>query len=118
MSDMPRVGPSDPSAVSNGTSALGGPGIDPTDDPRKHLQLKRLRRLWNDCLAVMGLEAMLLIAWSTFQEHRFALGLDFSIYNQGAWLIAHGQLNPWSSIDNYLFVRDHFTLLMWPIAAI
>jgi uncharacterized membrane protein len=87
-------------------------------DHRQNLRLQKLRRLWSVCLALVGVEAGVLIAWSTFQAHRFALGLDFSIYNQGAWLIAHGQLNPWSSIDGYLFARDHFTLLMWPIAAV
>ena len=59
---------------------------------------------------------MLLIAWSSYQAHRFALGLDFSIYNQGTWLIAHGHLDPWSSIDGYSFVRDHFTILTWPLS--
>jgi hypothetical protein len=87
-------------------------------DSRRQLRLRRLRRLWAVSLVSFGIEAVVLIAWSSFQAHRFALGLDFSIYHQGAWLIAHGHLNPWSSIDGYLFARDHFTLLMWPIGVI
>ena len=85
---------------------------------RADLRLDKLRRLWLISIALVALQAALLIAWSSFQAHRFALGIDFSIYNQGAWLIAHGHLAPWSTIDGYPFARDHFTLLMWPISLI
>jgi predicted membrane protein DUF2079 len=85
-------------------------------DERQVIGLRSTRPLWIVGLPVFGLEAALLIGWSAFQWHRYALGLDFSIYNQGAYLLAHGHLNPWSSIDGFSFLRDHFTLLMWPLA--
>jgi hypothetical protein len=107
-----RVGASSPTSDRDDTSG------DQESDRRPELRLKRLRPWWTVSLVAIGVEALLLMAWSAFQSHRFALGLDFSIYNQGAWLIAHGHLNPWSSIDGYLFARDHFTLMMWPIAAV
>jgi hypothetical protein len=85
-------------------------------ESRAHLRLDKLRRLWVISIAFLALQAALLIGWSTFQAHRFALGTDFSTYNQGAWLIAHGHLDPWSTVDGFSFARDHFTLLMWPIS--
>ena len=121
----------DGSSASSPQTGSAGTGDRPTDDrraalsrcgipadPRSTLRLRKLRRLWGISLGVVSLQAALLITWSSFQAHRFALGLDFSIYNQGAWLIAHGHLDPWSSIDGYSFARDHFTILMWPLSLI
>jgi hypothetical protein len=54
-------------------------------------------------MGVVSLQAALLIGRSSLRSHRFALGIDFSTYDQGAWLIAHGHLNPWSTIDCYSF---------------
>ena len=109
--------PASPDAPAGGPTG-DGDGPEPDAPSRADLRLDRLRRLWFISLGFVGVQAALLIAWSSFQAHRFALGTDFSIYNQGAWLIAHGHLAPWSTIDGYSFARDHFTLLMWPIGLV
>lgn len=57
-----------------------------------------------------------LIVFSTIQYHRFALTHDFSLYWQAVWLIAHGHLNPYASMDLFPFVDNHFEIIMWPIA--
>jgi hypothetical protein len=106
-----------PAGVPPGERDGDRPGAEDAE-PRAHLHLVKLRRLWVISLGFVALQTALLIAWSSFQAHRFALGIDFSIYNQGAWLIAHGHLAPWSTIDGFSFARDHFTLLMWPISLI
>jgi len=111
----------DPPEILPGASRMAGTAVsDPSavGDPRSTLRLRKLRRLWVISVAVVTFQAVLLIGWSSFQAHRFALGIDFSIYNQGAWLIAHGHLDPWSSIDGFLFARDHFTILMWPLSLV
>ena len=46
---------------------------------------------------------------------RFDLSTDFATFNQAAWLISHGNLNPWSSIHSYPFLNDHLALIMYPV---
>lgn len=69
---------------------------------------------WWQVPLVVQLVAML--AFSTYQYDRFALTHDFSLYWQAVYLIAHGHLNPYASMDRFPFVDNHFELIMWPIA--
>ncbi|OLZ10232.1 DUF2079 domain-containing protein [Sulfobacillus thermosulfidooxidans] len=57
-----------------------------------------------------------LLIFSTYQYRRFALTHDFSLYWQAVWLIAHGHLNPYASMDGFPFIDNHFELIMWPIS--
>ena len=62
------------------------------------------------------LQWLVLIVFSTIQYHRFALTHDFAIYWQALWLIAHGHLNPYSTIAGFPFLDNHFELILWPLA--
>ncbi len=67
---------------------------------------------------VLGLQAIFLLLVSTHQYSRFGLGVDFATSNQAAYLIAHGQLNPFITTHRYPYLDDHFGLLLYPIALI
>ncbi|HEY1466686.1 MAG TPA: DUF2079 domain-containing protein [Acidimicrobiales bacterium] len=41
---------------------------------------------------------------------------DFALYSQAWYLIAHGHLSPYSTVDQLPFWRNHFELIMWPLS--
>ncbi|MGH9073860.1 MAG: DUF2079 domain-containing protein [Acidimicrobiales bacterium] len=57
-----------------------------------------------------------LLAWSSVLYHRFALSWDFSLYYQAAYLVAHGVLNPFSTLVGLPFWRSNGEFLLWPLA--
>ena len=57
-----------------------------------------------------------LMVFSTIQYNRFALTHDFALYWQAVWLIAHGHLDPYASMDLFPFLDNHFELIMWIVA--
>ena len=74
-------------------------------------------------IAVAFLQAIALIAYSAHIYAHFDLTLDFGVFNQGWTEIAHGHLNPYSTVNphnfphyGYPFLHDHFALIMWPLA--
>jgi hypothetical protein len=60
----------------------------------------------------------LLASLSAYESKHAALSRDFAIYYQAFWLIAHGDLHPFCSIDSLPFVQIHANFLMWPLGAI
>ena len=61
-------------------------------------------------------QGLALMVFSTIQYNRFALTHDFALYWQAVWLIAHGHLNPYSTVGGFPFLDNHFELIMWPLA--
>lgn len=57
-----------------------------------------------------------LLALSGLQWQRDALTYDFSIFGQAGWLIAHGHLDPHSSLIGMSFIRNDAELIFWPLA--
>jgi len=81
------------------------------------------RWLRNIGFAVAIVQAIILIAYSAHIYSHFDLTLDFGVFNQGWTEIAHGHLNPYSTVNphnyphyGYPFLHDHFALIMWPLA--
>lgn len=66
--------------------------------------------------APLGVQWLVMMAYSVFEYSRFALTHDFALYWQAVWLIAHGHLNPYSTVGGWPFVDNHFELIMWPVA--
>lgn len=83
--------------------------------PREHWPVT-LRRARTAGLCLLGLQFLGLCWWSSVLAGRYALTWDFAIYAQAAHLIAHGQLDPYSTLLSHAFWRDHGAFLMWPLA--
>jgi hypothetical protein len=65
--------------------------------------------------AVLAVQLVCFMAWSTAIYHDFALSIDYQIYHQAWYLIAHGHLNPGNFGFNP-FWQDHSEFVMWPLA--
>lgn len=62
-----------------------------------------------------SIQLAVLLAWSFYIWHRYALTWDFSIYYQAGYLIAHGHYDPYSSALGFRFYQNDFELLLWPV---
>lgn len=75
-----------------------------------------LRRLRRAGYALIGLQFVAFCAWSTVLYQRFAVTFDFAVYHQAWYLIAHGNLDPYSSISRLPFARNDAEVAIWPLA--
>ena len=57
-----------------------------------------------------------MLVLSTLQYRRYALTTDFGAYSQAWWKIAHGQLDPWSTVFNTAFWKNDAEFLLWPLS--
>lgn len=78
----------------------------------------RLDRLGRFGVAMLLVQGAAMLWWSTSLWQHFALTYDYSAYHQAWWLIAHGHLNPFSSVFGYSFWRNDLELGIWPLALI
>jgi hypothetical protein len=76
-----------------------------------------LRRARMAGLVLLAIQLIALCWWSSALASRFALTRDFALYEQAARLIAHGHLDPASSVigENRQFLSDHFDILFYPV---
>ena len=65
---------------------------------------------WRVPLAVQWLA---LLTFNVYEYSRFALTHDFALYWQALWLMAHGHLNPYSTVAGYPFLDNHLELIMF-----
>jgi uncharacterized membrane protein len=65
---------------------------------------------------LIGVQLVGMLVLSTIQYGRYALTMDFAGYSQAWWKIAHGRLDPWSTVFNTAFWRNDAEFLMWPLA--
>ena len=77
--------------------------------------LLRVRRIG---YVVLALQLACFLAWSTLLYHRFALTFDFAVYHQAWFAIAHGNLDPYSSIEHLQFWREDSEFAPWPLAPV
>jgi hypothetical protein len=69
-------------------------------------------------LALVAVQLILLLGLTALLVHRRAQTWDYSIYQQAAWLIAHGHLDPFSTLLHKKFILNDGELLIWPLAAL
>lgn len=81
-------------------------------------QRYRLDRFGWVGVALLLVQCLAMLGWSTLLWQRFALTWDYSAYHQAWWLIAHGRLDPFSTILGMPFWQNNFELFMWPLALI
>ena len=77
--------------------------------------LTRVRRAG---YAVLAVQLGCICAWSAVLYHRYALTFDFAVYHQPWYLIAHGHLDPYSSVSKLPFWRNDAEFALWPLAAL
>lgn len=65
---------------------------------------------------LLVIELICFWSWSALLYHRSSLTFDFAIYHQGWYLIAHGNLDPFNSLQGHPFWQDHSEFIMWPLA--
>ncbi|HEX4090258.1 MAG TPA: DUF2079 domain-containing protein [Trebonia sp.] len=75
--------------------------------------LHRMRRIG---YAVLGVQFACFIAWSTLLYQRYALTWDFATYNQPWYLIAHGDLSPYSTVSRLPFWQNDAEFMPWVLA--
>jgi hypothetical protein len=97
------------SSVITAAPPLAAPGPPPAPTGA----LRKLRRIG---YAVLALQFVGFLTWSTLLYQRFALSLDFAQYNQAWFLITHGTLNPIDSLHGYPWWQDHSAFVLWPLA--
>jgi hypothetical protein len=68
--------------------------------------------------AVLAVQLACFLAWSALLYHRFALTFDFAVYHQPWYLIAHGNLDPYSSVSRLPFWRNDAEFAIWPLAVL
>jgi Predicted membrane protein (DUF2079) len=86
---------------------------DPQPSEARPLQFRRIRVVaW----LLFAAQLIGLLVFSTIQYQTFALGSDFGGHAQAWFAIAHGHLDPWSSIFGVPFWRNNAEFLLWPLS--
>jgi hypothetical protein len=94
--------------------ASGDPGKPRPDRRAAERTTLAVRCAW----ALFGIQLVALLLWSALLYSRWGMTWDFGIRYQGWWGIAHGNLDPYSTLTHYYFWQDHFELINWPLAPI
>lgn len=84
--------------------------------PRVLLGDRRSTIAWRAGLVFFGLQLVAMLVFSTIQYRRFELTHDFGAYSQAWTAIAHGNLDPYSTVFGIQFWRNDFELIFWPLA--
>jgi Predicted membrane protein (DUF2079) len=88
---------------------------DPEEPPRRDARFERAMRVaW----VVLVIQLVAMILWSSLLYSRWGNTWDYAIRYQGWWGIAHGNLDPYSTVVSRYFWQDHFELINWPLAPI
>lgn len=77
---------------------------------------ERLSRWWDGCALVFILQLGVLLSVSTYQWSRRGEGVDVAFYSQAWWEIAHGNLNPHSTVFGIPVLHNNLELILWPLA--
>ena len=72
--------------------------------------------VWKIGYAVLAIQLIAFCAWSTLLYNRYALTWDFAVYHQPWYLIAHGHLDPSTSVESMPFWRNDAEFAIWPLA--
>ncbi len=65
---------------------------------------------------LLAIQLTILLIWSYTLYSHFSLTQDFASYQQGWWLIAHGVMDPYSSIQHFFYWQNDAQFIMWPLA--
>lgn len=77
-----------------------------------------LRRVRQIGYVLLGLQFLGFLAWSTILYQRFSLTWDFATYIQPWYLIAHGNLDPYSTLSGIPFWQNDAEFMPWVLAPV
>jgi hypothetical protein len=80
-----------------------GQGSAPPVPPQRYQLWRRVRWIG---YVLLGLQLVGYLVWSMIEYEHFSLTGDFAIYNQAWYLIAHGNLNPYSTVFGLPFWQN------------
>ncbi len=90
-----------------------GHGAAPPHPPHSYQLWRRVRWIG---YVLLGLQLAGYLVWSLIEYQRFSVTFDFSFYGQAWYLIAHGNLNPYSTISGQPFLRNDAELYPYILA--
>ena len=81
-----------------------------------HLGLSPAQRRFMDTGTWLFAAQLAVLVWlSVVRYQHFDLAEDYGIYVQAMHQIAHGHLDPWSTIYGYPFWQNNFEWFIWPL---
>lgn len=75
-----------------------------------------LRRVQRGGYIVLGIQLVGFLVWSAILYGHFSITSDFATYNQPWYLVAHGDLNPYSTISRMPFWQSDAEFMPWILA--
>ena len=109
------TGAAESTIVDTASAAAGSDDTAGPDDTVHDPHLVMIRRVgW----ALLGVQLVVLLAFSTVEYHRYALSVGFGTYTQAWTAIAHGHLDPYSTLIGKSFWRNDSEFMVWPLAAL
>jgi len=94
-----------------GTASADAGSGDPPDE-RPLLLIRRVG--W----ALLGVQLVVLLVFSAVEYHRYALSVGFGTYTQAWTAIAHGHLDPYSTLIGKPFWRNDSEFMVWPLSVL
>ncbi len=73
-------------------------------------------KLYRLSFAVIAIQGLAMMAWSFLIYNRGSLSWDSALYSQAAWLISHGNLNPFDTVAGFSFFGNHGEIIMWVLS--
>lgn len=61
-------------------------------------------------------QAVVMMSFSSYEYTHYSDAFDFGLFYQAWYLIAHGIINPYSTIHNFYYWQNHFEIIMWILA--
>jgi hypothetical protein len=92
------------------------PSADPSAEEEPAATFALASRVRTIGYVVLAVQLIGFCAWNTLLYHRYALTWDFGVYNQPWYLIAHGHLDPSTSIESMSFWRNDAEFAIWALA--
>ncbi len=96
-------------AADSGTSSAEAPPSGPAP-------ARATRWAYGTGIGLFVVQFVGLVALGVLTYRRFTLGKDFGIFNQAWSQIGSGHLYPYSTIRGVPYLKNHFELIMWPLA--
>jgi len=101
------------SDVAIATTDDRGQGATPPSPPQGYQLWRSVRWIG---YVLLGLQLVGYLVWSVIEYEHFSLTPDFSHYNQAWYLIAHGNLDPFDTVEGIPYWRNDAEFILYVLA--